>query len=78
MSPIQLLKKAAILIAGVSVIIVGIILLPLPGPGFLIIAFGLFILSTEFAWAERRLAYLKSKYKELLGKTKSKSNKDDH
>lgn len=76
MKLVQLLKKGAVLIAGVAVIILGIVLLPLPGPGLLIIAFGLLILSSEFAWAERRLVYLKSKFKQVFDKTKSKSDND--
>jgi uncharacterized protein (TIGR02611 family) len=43
-------------LVGTGVVIVGAILLPLPGPGWLIIFVGLGILATEFAWAERLLA----------------------
>jgi uncharacterized protein (TIGR02611 family) len=76
MKLVRLFKKGIILIVGIVVIILGIILLPAPGPGLLVIAFGLFILSTEFAWAERRLATLKLKFKEISDKAKSRSNKD--
>lgn len=41
--------------AGVAVIALGIVLLPLPGPGWLIIFAGLAILATEYAWAGRLL-----------------------
>lgn len=41
--------------AGVAVIALGIVLLPLPGPGWLIIFSGLGILATEYAWAARLL-----------------------
>jgi uncharacterized protein (TIGR02611 family) len=34
----------------------GILLLPLPGPGWLVIFAGLGILGTEYAWARRLLA----------------------
>ena len=40
---------------GLAVIAVGIILLPLPGPGWLIIFAGMGILATEYAWAARLL-----------------------
>jgi len=33
------------------------VLLPLPGPGWVIIFFGLGVLASEFAWARRLLAY---------------------
>lgn len=76
MNIVNLLKKGAVFVVGFSVIILGIILLPLPGPGLLIIAFGLLILSSEFAWAERHLATMKSKMKQVLDKAKSNSSKD--
>jgi uncharacterized protein (TIGR02611 family) len=43
-------------IAGVAVIAIGIVLLPLPGPGWLVIFAGLGILGTEYEWARRLLA----------------------
>ncbi|MCP2031491.1 uncharacterized protein (TIGR02611 family) [Okibacterium sp. HSC-33S16] len=43
------------LLGGV-VAVVGLILVPLPGPGWLVVFLGLAILGTEFAWA-RRLAH---------------------
>lgn len=42
-----------ILIAGVATILVGVVLLPAPGPGSLVIYAGLGILATEFVWAKR-------------------------
>ena len=46
-------RKPLIFILGFSIIGVGIILLPLPGPGWLIIFAGFAILATEFEFAER-------------------------
>jgi uncharacterized protein (TIGR02611 family) len=48
-------------LVGLTIIIIGIILLPLPGPGWLVIFGGLFVLSTEFEWAERLLEYARDK-----------------
>jgi uncharacterized protein (TIGR02611 family) len=42
-------------VLGSLTVIIGIIMLPLPGPGGLIILFGLTILAIEFEWA-RELA----------------------
>jgi len=42
---------------GLAIIAVGIVLLPLPGPGWLIIFAGLGVLATEFEWASRLLHY---------------------
>jgi uncharacterized protein (TIGR02611 family) len=49
--------RIAITLLGVAIIVVGIILLPLPGPGWLIIFAGLGVLATEFEWASRLLRY---------------------
>jgi uncharacterized protein (TIGR02611 family) len=52
-----LATKIVVTIVGTLVIMVGIILSGpgVPGPGFVVIIFGLAILSTEFEWAERLL-----------------------
>ncbi|MBX3388133.1 MAG: PGPGW domain-containing protein [Phycisphaeraceae bacterium] len=47
-------KRLWILIAGTAVIIFGIIIAPLPGPGpVILVPIGLGILATEFAWARK-------------------------
>jgi uncharacterized protein (TIGR02611 family) len=46
---------------GAAVIVVGIFLIPLPGPGWLIVLFGLAILAAEFVWAERLLTYTRDR-----------------
>jgi uncharacterized protein (TIGR02611 family) len=48
--------RIAITLAGVLVIVVGVVLLPLPGPGWLIIFAGLGLLATEYEWASRLLS----------------------
>jgi uncharacterized protein (TIGR02611 family) len=42
-------------LAGFTLVLVGLALLVLPGPGLLVIAAGLGMLALEFAWAERIL-----------------------
>jgi hypothetical protein len=54
-------KRVAVTIAGFTVVIVGLILVPLPGPGWLIVFAGLAILATEYVWAQRLLSYAKTK-----------------
>jgi uncharacterized protein (TIGR02611 family) len=44
---------------GVLVVIIGLILVPAPGPGWLIVIAGLGVLSTEFTWARRLLNFTK-------------------
>ena len=49
--------RAGVGVLGTAVVVLGIVLIPLPGPGWLIVFFGLAILATEFVWAERLLAF---------------------
>ncbi|WP_105036609.1 TIGR02611 family protein [Cryobacterium aureum] len=44
---------------GTIIIVVGAVLIPLPGPGWLIVFLGLAVLGTEFASARRVGAFLK-------------------
>ncbi len=55
-------KKLLIGIAGGLVVLMGLVLVPYPGPGWLIVFAGLAILSTEFMFAARVLEYAKGKY----------------
>lgn len=47
------IRQVLVLIVGFAVIIAGIIMLAIPGPGWLTIFVGLAILATEFEVAER-------------------------
>jgi uncharacterized protein (TIGR02611 family) len=49
--------RIAVTVVGVAVVVGGVILLPLPGPGWLIIFAGLGILATEYEWARRLLTF---------------------
>jgi uncharacterized protein (TIGR02611 family) len=49
------LYRALFVLLGLVVLAVGIAMLALPGPAFVVIPIGLAILSLEFAWAERLL-----------------------
>src|SRR5262245_18506377 len=54
-------NRIGITIAGFAVILAGIALLVLPGPGWLLIFAGLAILSTEYVWARRLLEKARAK-----------------
>jgi uncharacterized protein (TIGR02611 family) len=45
--------RASVLIVGFSIVLAGIAMLVLPGPGWVAIFLGLAVLSSEFAWAHR-------------------------
>jgi tellurite resistance protein TerC len=54
-------RRIVIAIVGGSVVVVGILMIVLPGPAILVIPAGLTILGIEFAWARHWLRKLKAK-----------------
>ncbi len=56
------IKRFAVGIAGFTVLTVGVALIVLPGPAFLVIPLGLGILGTEFVWARRLLKKVKDRF----------------
>jgi hypothetical protein len=65
MISIKTIRRIAILVVGSTVLVIGIALLVLPGPAFIVIPVGLAILAVEFAWARRWLR----KAREMLPNT---------
>ena len=49
-------------VLGTLVLVLGVIAIPYPGPGWLIVFAGLGILASEFAWAQRVLRFLRRYY----------------
>lgn len=45
----------------------GVLLLPLPGPGWLVIFVGLGVLASEFTWARRLLDYVRDRVEAWTG-----------
>lgn len=58
--------------AGVTVLICGLILLVIPGPGLLVIVAGLVILSLEFEWAKRYLHKARTQLDKVKEKVKNR------
>ena len=54
-------KRIAIGIVGGSVLLVGVLMILLPGPAIIVIPVGLGILSLEFAWARSWLRKIRQK-----------------
>ncbi|HZR04822.1 MAG TPA: PGPGW domain-containing protein [Candidatus Udaeobacter sp.] len=52
---IKVVRRVVVSVVGVTVLLIGIALLVLPGPAFIVIPVGLAILATEYAWARRWL-----------------------
>jgi uncharacterized protein (TIGR02611 family) len=52
-------KRIGLEVLGWTLLVVGIVAIPLPGPGFLILAGGVILLSQQYEWAERRVEPMK-------------------
>jgi uncharacterized protein (TIGR02611 family) len=52
---IKIVRRVIVSVIGGTVLLIGIALLVLPGPAFIVIPIGLAILATEFAWARQWL-----------------------
>jgi len=49
----QIVRKVILAVIGTTVVLIGIALIILPGPAFIVIPIGLAILASEFIWARR-------------------------
>lgn len=65
--------RIVILIVGMTVLLIGMALLVLPGPAFVVIPLGLAILATEFAWARRWLRIIRETAEKGTEKLKLRS-----
>lgn len=52
-------RRIVITIVGVSVLLLGVVMIVTPGPAIVLIPFGLAILAIEFVWARRWLRKLR-------------------
>ena len=59
---LNLAYRVLVGVVGTAVLIAGIIAIPYPGPGWLILFAGLAILGTEFQWAQRVLHWTRERY----------------
>ncbi len=64
-SMLKPVRQLIIFVLGMSVLVVGIAMIVLPGPATIVIPAGLAILATEFVWAQRWLTYLKRRAQEV-------------
>ena len=62
------LRRVVVGVIGGTIVLIGIALLVLPGPAFIVIPLGLVVLASEFAWARRLLR----RGKEMIGKVRGK------
>jgi tellurite resistance protein TerC len=67
----RLARRIAVIVVGGTVLVLGLALVVLPGPAFLVIPLGLAILALEFGWARRWLRHVRERSEALLGTSDS-------
>ncbi|MFJ6751565.1 MULTISPECIES: TIGR02611 family protein [unclassified Streptomyces] len=66
--PLHVSWQVGVFVVGLAVVVAGVIMLPLPGPGWLVIFGGMAIWATEFVWAQLVLRWTKRKVTEAAQK----------
>jgi uncharacterized protein (TIGR02611 family) len=73
LSPLPLgVRRPLVLIIGGGMVVAGVFMLVLPGPGIAAIILGLAVLATEFAWAERLLLKARERAARAVRKIRSR------
>ena len=68
----KILFKTFITIIGLPILVIGIVLIPLPGPGLLVTLLGLFILSFAYDSVKVHLEKYKKELMKTINKAKEK------
>lgn len=71
----RLFKRIAISAIGFPLLALGLVLIPIPGPGVLISLLAFFVLSLEFDWAEKYLNQAKSIIKKIYIEARARADK---
>jgi tellurite resistance protein TerC len=64
---IKIAKRVIVSVVGATVLLIGVALLILPGPAFIVIPVGLAILASEYAWARRWLSKVRRMASDVVG-----------
>jgi uncharacterized protein (TIGR02611 family) len=59
-------RRTVVFVVGSSIVLIGLVLLVLPGPASVVIPVGLAILASEFVWARRLLRKAREQGKQLV------------
>jgi uncharacterized protein (TIGR02611 family) len=80
LTTVEQVRRMFRIVAGFTLLLVGVVMLVTPGPGWLVIFFGLGLLAVEFVWARRLKARIHSEaeraYKAVWRPGKSVSTED--
>jgi uncharacterized protein (TIGR02611 family) len=69
-------KRIAVSVAGLVLLLLGLVMMVLPGPGVLFVIAGLAVLATEYVWAQRMLNFAKRKAERAKDAVRRKKDVD--
>jgi uncharacterized protein (TIGR02611 family) len=70
-------KRIAVSVLGFVLLLAGLAMMVLPGPGILVIIAGLAVLATEYVWAQRAMNFAKQKAEQAKNKVLGRKQPDD-
>ena len=73
---LRMLRKLCVALIGGLIVAVGVALIVLPGPAVIVLPFGVAVLATEFAWAERLLQRIRKLVDRTLQRAKRPGRAD--
>ena len=65
-------RRGGVFLVGMALLVAGAAMLVLPGPGIAVILLGLVVLSAEFRWARRLLAWARERFSDLRAQAQSR------
>lgn len=74
----RMVQRALAVIIGLPLLALGVILIPVPGPGLLVCFIALWILSFAFDAADKQLTVVRTKFKKIYLDAKARADKIEH
>lgn len=65
-------RRVAMTIAGIAILLLGVVLLFIPGPGILVVLLGLSIMAREYDWAQDILHWARDRYRRTTERIKAR------
>jgi uncharacterized protein (TIGR02611 family) len=65
-------RRGGVFLVGTTLLVAGAAMLVLPGPGIAVILLGLVVLSAEFQWAQRALAWVRERASDLKSQAQAR------
>ncbi|MDB5170200.1 MAG: Protein of unknown function, transrane [Candidatus Saccharibacteria bacterium] len=75
--PVKVARKIGVAIIGFPILLAGIAMLVLPGPGLLVVLLGLLIISWEFEWAKNYVEKVRTQLNKVSDITKKRGKPTD-